>query len=170
MLFRSKGLVTGLDGKPGRLDASNGATSCPNNPGTRSNATVSGVAVNNDILSCYLRGGATLATLAQDSGVTESMLDPSVVNSPRFVWMPIVVATDRAQKEFQPILDFVPAFITDETQSTAATSTNGLEVNGNSIKVLRLFAFNKAALPPNEQAPETGYDTTIDSPVIHLIG
>jgi hypothetical protein len=165
-----KGLVTGLNGKDGRLNASNGATSCPRAPGTRSNGSVDGVTVNNDVLSCFLRNGATLANLAQDSGVSESMLDPAVINSPRFVWLPIVVATDRAQKEFQPILDYVPAFITDETQTTAATSANGLETAGNSIKVLRLFAFNKDALPPNEQAPETDYDTSIANPVIHLIG
>ncbi len=101
--------------------------------------------MNNDRLSCFLRNGATLARLAMDTGVTQTMLDPRVVDSPRFVWLPVVEATDRAQKNFQPIRDFVPAFITDETTTSEATvnAVNGLEINGNSVKVLHVFVFNK---------------------------
>ena len=82
----------------------------------------------------------------------------------------MVLATDRAQKGYQPLIDYVPAFITDETQTTAATANNGLEVVGNSIKVIRLFAFNKAALPINEQSPDGAYNTVLARPIVRLVG
>ncbi|VXB77845.1 hypothetical protein [Nocardioides sp. AX2bis] len=163
------GLVTGTGGHPGRLDVVNGPTTCAG----RSDRVVGGRAVNNDLLSCFLRGGASLATISQDSGVTTDMLDARVLDSPRFVWLPLVVATDRAQKDFQPILDFVPAFITSETTTVNGASTpaeNGVEVNGNSVKVIRLFAFNKDALPVAERSPTTSYRPELGRPLVRLVG
>ena len=81
-----------------------------------------------------------------------------MIKSPRFVWLPVVYATDRAQKNFQPIRYFVPGFITDETQTTAATADNGLEINGNSISVLHVYTFNRDALAPIEQSDTVDYD------------
>ena len=97
------------------------------------------------------------------------MLDPAVVDSPRFVWLPVVYATDRAQKDFQPILEFVPAFITDETQTTAATADNGVEISGNSVKALTLFCFNKEALPLNAQSPTVTYGSTRLRSIVRLV-
>lgn len=164
------GLITGADdGTPGRLDAAvNGATSPLCNP-ARADVPIGGVMVNNDVLSCFLRNGATLAQIASESGVDQSMLDPRVVDSPRFVWLPMVVATDRAQKDFQPILDFVAGFITDETQTTAATGQNGLDINGNSVKVMRVFTFNKDALPVEMRSPTIEYTPSGQS-IVRLVG
>ena len=164
------GLVSGPSASvPGRLAASRGNTYCPADP-SRSNTTIGGVSINNDVLSCFLRNGATLAQLTQPTGVTPAMLDPAIVDSPRFVWIPVVYANDRAQKDFQPILDFVPAFITDETQTSSATSANGLEINGSSVKTLTTFVFNKAALPIDEQSHTVGYDATMQQSVVRLTG
>jgi hypothetical protein len=161
------GMVQGVAGGiPGRLDVSNGSTQCP----SRSNITVAGKLINNDVLSCYLRNGATLADISQQGTLNSNMLDPSVVNSPRFVWLPVVYATDRAQKNFQPIRMFVPGFITDETQTTAATDTNGLEINGNSISVLHIFTFNRSALPPIENSDTINYTPDIGGAVVRLVG
>ena len=91
-----------------------------------------------------------------------------MVDSPRFVWLPVVYATDRAQKNYQPILEFVPAFVTDETQATAATSDNGLEISGNSVKVFHVFCFNKDALPLNARTPTTTYGPALRS-VVRLV-
>jgi hypothetical protein len=159
------GLIGGVDGRPGRLDVVNGPTACD-----RPSLTIGGREINNDVLRCFLRNGATLDKIAQESGVTPSMLDASVLRSPRLVWLPVVVATDRAQKGFQPIVDFVPAFITDETQSAQATAANGLQINGNSIKSIRLFVFNKDALPIDEGSPDSDYSETLDRPIVRLIG
>lgn len=164
-----EGLIAGVTGSPGRLDVANGPTTCPG----RADRSVGGKTVNDDVLSCFLRGGASLATISQETGVTTDMLDPAVMESPRFVWLPVVVATDRAQKSYQPILDFVPAFITGETLAVSGSSTpadNGVEVNGNSVKVIRLFAFNKDALAVAEQSPTTGYQPGLGRPLVRLVG
>ncbi|WP_309650309.1 pilus assembly protein [Nocardioides sp.] len=161
------GFVQGVDSVRGRLDASlTGArTTCSG----RTDVSVGGVSINNDVLSCFLRNGATLDKLAQTTGVDATMLDPRVVDSPRFVWLPVVYATDRAQKDFQPIYDFVPGFVTDETQSTAASPANGLAVNGNSVKSLTVFTFNKAALPIDEQAATTVFDQRVQQSIVRLV-
>ncbi len=164
------GLVDAVDGVPGRLNVAGGADRNTNPACGRSNMAIGSRTINNDVLSCFLRNGATLADIAKDTGVTSDMLDVSVTKSPRFVYLPVVMATDRAQHGYQPIVDYVPAFITDETQTTAATSQNGLDINGNSIKVIRAFAFNKAALPVREQSPVNPYSTTLDRPIVRLVG
>lgn len=163
------GLVSGLLGEKGRLDVSRGATSCPADP-SRTNTSIGSTTVNNDVLSCFLTNGATLTDITQTSGVDSSMIDPSIVDSPRFVWLPVVYANDRAQKNYQPILEFAPAFITDETQTTPATAENGLEINGNSVKVLHTFTFNKAALPIDEQSPTIDYEPVVGGSIVRLIG
>ena len=161
------GLVTGLgDGTPGRLEVVHGHTTCDE----RSDVSMSGHLVNNDVLSCFLRNGATLASITATTGVTTSMLDPAVMDSPRFVWLPVVYAYDRAQKSFQPIRTFVPGFITDETQTTEATSSNGLDLDGNSVKVLHVFTFNRDALPPLEDSRTTDYNASMGGAIVRLVG
>lgn len=159
------GLVTGVNSVKGRLDAQNGNTKA----GCGSNATINGVTVNNDKLSCFLRNGATLAQLASPAGVTSDMLDPAAVKSPRFVWIPVFHSLTRQGHEFQPILKFVPAFITDETQTTAATSDNGVIWSGNSVSSIQVFTFNPAALPIDERDPSIPYDPNLTR-VVRLIG
>jgi Flp pilus assembly protein TadG len=161
------GLVTGLgDGTPGRLEVVHGHTTCHD----RSDESIAGHLINDDVLSCFLRNGATLASITAPSGVTTSMLDPAVMDSPRFVWLPVVYAYDRAQKSFQPIRTFVPGFITDETQTTEATSSNGLELDGNSVKVLHVFTFNRDALPPLEDSRTTDYNASMGGAIVRLVG
>lgn len=161
------GLIYGISGvAPGRLDVANGHTTCPG----RNDVSVGGQTINNDVLSCFLRNGATLEDISQPSGVNSTMLDPSILDSPRFVWLPVVFATDRAQKNFQPIRHFVPGFITDETQTTLATALNGLEINGNSVSVLNIFTFNRDALPTTEISDTTDYDPDIGGGIVRLVG
>lgn len=165
------GLIEGVPGSRGRLDAavSGRSTSALCQADGRSNSTVGDRSINNDVLSCYLRNGASLNSIAQLNGVDPTILDPSVVDSPRFVWIPVVVATDRAQKDYQPIYDFAPAFITDETQTSAATPSNGLDINGNSVKTLQIFVFNKAALPFDERSPTVDFDEGLNAPAVRLV-
>lgn len=160
------GLVQGISGvATGRLDVANGHTACPN----RTDMYQSGKLVNNDVLSCFLRDGATLADIAQADGVHTGMLDRSVMDSPRFVWLPVVYATDRAQKNFQPIRYFVPGFITDETQTTAATAANGLDIVGNSVVTLHVYTFNREALPPIEDSDTVDYNPEIGGGIVRLV-
>jgi hypothetical protein len=159
------GLITGVGSYPGRLEVAAGQANC-----TGATRDVNGRTINDDKLSCFLRNGATLATIAQESGVDDSMLDPSILESPRFVWLPMVYATDRAQKGYQPIIDYVAAFITDETPTQAASGDNGIEISGNSISTIQLYAFHKAALPVGEQSPDVDYNTTLGRPIVRLVG
>lgn len=164
------GLVAGVDGLPGRLAAANGTTTCPG----RSNVVVGSAVINNDSLACFLRTGVTLADIAADDGVNTSMIDPRIMKSPRFVYLPVVYASDRAQKNHQPIRSFVPGFITEETVTrsvSAVTSTvNGLDINGSSVKVLHVFTFNQGALEPPEASDTVTYDPNSDASVVRLIG
>ncbi len=164
-----------IDGKnlpvaTGRLDVARGATKSGCNGG---NTAIGGVTINNDLLSCYLRDGYDLADLTASSGVTHDMLDASIVDSPRFVWLPVVYALDRSRKDFQPILKFVPGMITDETAgdngTSNATSDNGIQVNGNSVKKLNVFTFNPKALPDSAQSPVMEYDPAFGRETVRLI-
>jgi hypothetical protein len=159
------GLVTGYDSVPGRLAAVRGATTCPGRPAL----IVESISLNNDTLACFLRPGVTLDDLAQPDGVGQDLLDPAVVRSPRFVWLPVVYATDRAQKRFQPIRDFVPAFVTSETQLDGPSTTNGFAVRGHSITSLQLFVFNAEALPLDPRAPSVDHDS-LGPPAVRLVG
>jgi hypothetical protein len=163
------GLIAGVDGIPGRLNAAQGHTTCAG----RSDTSIGGTLINNDVLSCFLKGGHTLGDLASDTA-TEAMLDPAVVDSPRFVWLPVVYNTDRAQHGYQPILTFVPGFITDETQtstaaSSNASSSNGLEIDGNSVAVLHVFTFNREALPLDKRSATTDYDPVVGGADVRLV-
>lgn len=164
------GLVAGVDGLPGRLAAANGTTTCSG----RSNVTVGSAVINNDSLACFLRPGVTLADIAADDGVNPTMIDPRIMKSPRFVYLPVVYASDRAQKNHQPIRSFVPGFITEETTtksvSAVTSAVNGLDINGNSVKVLHVFTFNQGALEPPESSDTVTYDPNSDASIVRLVG
>jgi hypothetical protein len=136
--------------------------------------SASGNLINNDTLACFLRNGATKSQIASDTGVNTNMLDPAIKRSPRFVYLPVVYANDRAQKGFQPIQQFVPGFITQETQSSGPVDgsgkINGLEINGNSVKVLYVFTFNREALSPDEVSDTTEYDPSVGGAIVRLVG
>ncbi len=160
------------NGKPGRLAAVNGSTKSGCG---RSDTTVGGVSINNDVLSCYLTGTNTLAAITNtnDAQVSTSMLDPEIVDSPRFIWIPQVRAVDRSHHDYQPIIRFVPAFITDETATSPAGPSNGVVCNGNgncnSIAKLVVFTFNPKALQEKDRSPVVDYDETIGRPIPLLI-
>lgn len=172
-----EGFVAGLsDGTRGRLDADVPGRETSPLCSSRSNMTVGSHSINNDVLSCFLRNGAHVDDLSQPTSASNTVdmqrarLDPRVMDSPRFVWLPVVYANDRAEKDFQPILDFVAGFITDETQSTAATSANGLTISGQKLTELRIYIFNKDALPPESTQDTTEYTDAIGQPVVRLVG
>ncbi|NHC22712.1 hypothetical protein G6553_05920 [Nocardioides sp. IC4_145] len=166
------GFITGVAGHPGRIAATRGTTTCPG----RSNVSYGGATVNNDVLSCFLRTGYSLEHISRPSGVTPTMLDPAVIHSPRFVWVPVVGASDRVQKGFQPIREFAPAFITDEgptstRTTTDATAANGIVLNGGGKQVqgVQVYVFNKDALPIEESAPTVAYDPVVGMKVARLV-
>jgi hypothetical protein len=86
------------------------------------------------------------------------------------VYLPVVLATDRAQKGYQPMVGYVAGFITDEDVASAATSANGLTLNGNSVKTIRIFVFNRAALADDITEENEDYDKNLGDGVVRLVG
>lgn len=169
------GLITGTGSSPGRLAAVNGATS--SSCGGRTNTAVSGVTINNDVLSCFLRDGYSLDDIAQPTGVTQEMLDPAVVDSPRFVWIPILNTPDRDidNNTFYAIKRFVPGFITYQhrgaTRSVPGddpTGDNGVAVSGGKVESVQVFTFNPDALPVSDRAFTMPFDPLSGS-IVRLV-
>jgi len=164
------GLIGGVSGKPGRLDVANGHTKTGCGSPARSDLTINGKTINNDELSCFLKPGFKLEDIAS-STADPSMLDQSISKSPRLVYLPVVLANDRAQKGYQPIVSYVAGFITDQDYGpTEATSANGLSINGNSVKTIRVFVFNPNTVIGNPNSPDEPYDPTLGTPTVRLIG
>lgn len=169
-------LIGGDGSVPGRLSVSNGATQCG-----RPDIVMGGKTLNNDDITCFLRDSATKSQIIQPTGVDQSMLDPAIVDSPRFVWIPVVYANDRASHDFQPILKFVPGLITSETTTQTAEEfdsvngfRNGLECNGaggqcNSLSRIRIFTFNPETLPDSARNPVVEYDPVIGRETVRLV-
>jgi hypothetical protein len=144
------GLVTGGNAAQisfdGRLTKK--STICPG----RSDVTVLGEQINNDVLSCFLKPGYTLTDL--ENG-TPNILQDNVLQSPRFFYVPVLNASVQPQNGFYPIVEFRGVFITDETAAssasgTDATAANGISTKSAKIQSLTVFAFPLAGLPASE--------------------
>ena len=152
---------------------------CPNNypNGTSHTATVRGVTVNNDVLTCFLNDNTT--TISDISSSTYSgpaVLDQSIWNSPRFVSVPVLnFPGNGSSKKFQ-ILGFRPGFITDQppaaTRSTGAPimanncsavannftgECNGLSWSNGQLRAVNVVFINQAALPDPPLDPSGKY-------------
>lgn len=144
------GLITGgtAGGVPfdGRLTKK--STICPG----RSDVSVLGEQINNDVLSCFLKPGYTLMDL--ENG-TPNILKDDVLQSPRFFYVPVLNASVEPPNGFYPIVEFRGVFITDETATssssgTDATANNGISTTPTKIQSLTVFAFPLAGLPASE--------------------
>lgn len=153
-----QGLTDGLLGG-GRIPTGEGRLEKPTDARCqRNDYTLRGRSYNNDVLSCYLKPGYTLADIAKDTGVPFDALDESIYDSPRFFWVAVVHQGDRLLKKYLAIKTFAPVFLTDESVAGPATAANGLSVNGGGkIQSMQLFGFNAHALPVPPGAPTTDY-------------
>jgi hypothetical protein len=144
----TSGLISGVDGYPGRLAA---ATTCPGRPAL----VMKGVSLNNDVLSCFLPPGTPVGAIATaGSPAPTGVLSPDIFDSPRFFWVPIVAREERDGKKFLAIKGFAPVFQTDESlaatkSASDASATNGITMNGGGTQVssVQVIAFDPAALP-----------------------
>jgi Flp pilus assembly protein TadG len=111
--------------------------------------------INNDTLSCFLTNGKTLAdvespsySLADGPAFTADLL-----SSPRFAYVPVLkVRPDNGTKTYS-IIDFRPAFITDEAPGSPATTDNGVTIEQNDVKTLKVFFFSINSLPHDGDVP-----------------
>jgi hypothetical protein len=137
---------------------------------------------NDDRLSCFLLPGKTLDMVdTASTSVTVAFTD-AIYDSPRFAWVPILKSQPlggtpspcNATNECYSIVDFRPAFITDETEASTDTSSdatleNGLDFQGgDNLKAISVFFFNWRALPRGEDAPVIDY-LGVGDPIVHMI-
>lgn len=142
--------------------------------------------INNDTLSCFFTDAAALAgtTVGDVDNANYTLSQPafssSIWLSPRFVWIPVIACPCTGNSTNYEIIDFRPAFITDQvnsaTKSTALTSCtntvcNGLTLggNGHSIAPLKVVLLNIASLPPPPSGGPVSPYNGIGPPIVRLV-
>jgi hypothetical protein len=175
----TEGLVTGSSYGVGVLRTLNTRTGCDPTGGS-SNRTLSitgNPSINDDVLTCYFANGTTsIADIARASYNGGPVLDPAILSSPRFFYVPVLaIQPTTGGSNHYSIIDFRPAFITDETASATSikgahtgTPDNGLTVEGNDIKQIKVVFFNISALPSEGDIPIIDY-LGVGTRVIRLI-
>ncbi|MBO0844559.1 MAG: Tad domain-containing protein [Nocardioides sp.] len=162
----TQGLITGAVGSPGLLTTKNTPSGCdPNGGSSDRSVTVNGPGggtfnIDNSVLTCYFTDTTTsIADIATASYNKGPVLDKSIVDDPRFVWVPVVaVKPDCGACANYSIIDVRPAFITDQQPFSGATkgsnpaqngvtSDNGVTISNNGITSLKVVFFNSDALP-----------------------
>lgn len=165
------GLIGGVGTYPGRL-AATASTTC----GSTRSVTVNGanastskvVSINNDYLSCFFTdSSATVGPIAQKSYSGPPVLSCAVFDSPRFFYQPVLQVRPSGGSSHYSIVDFRPAFITEQDPAgTKAVplvlANNGITITNNSLTQLDVLFFNPKALPddcPNAFGPSLGGTT-----------
>jgi hypothetical protein len=162
----TQGLITGVSGQPGLLTTANTKPNCdPNGASANRIVNVNGpgggtFSIGNTVLTCYFTNTTTsIADIATASYNKGAALDKSIVEDPRFVWVPVVaVKPDCGTCANYSIIDIRPGFITDQQaistsvkNSTKAqngvTDDNGVTVANNGITSLKVVFFNIDAMP-----------------------
>jgi Flp pilus assembly protein TadG len=143
----TSGLIQGGAGFVGRLTRS-GSRSCTPPSGLSNPTNFMNAEINNDTIDCFLTGTHTVSDLI-DPDLSTAVLDPSIVDSPRFFLVPVIDSNVNPKNGFYPIVTFRGVFITNQTKDLAPTGTNGLTSNNNGTKLtsIQVLAFNLAAVP-----------------------
>ncbi|RYP85679.1 pilus assembly protein [Nocardioides guangzhouensis] len=173
-LAATAGMITGVGSTPGRLTTESTTPGCGPG-GSSSNATAriqnTNYSINNDVLSCFLTDGASLATVADKNYSGDAVLDESIYDSPRFFFVPVLhVQPANGGSNKYSIIDFRPAFLTDEDVASSSvkgsnTATapvgnspgNGIVIEQNQIKTMKVIFFNSNALPSRTGGALTTY-------------
>jgi len=175
-LAATSGMITGegISPTPGRLTTKPTATGCGPG-GSSSNATAriqtTNYSINNDVLTCFLTGGASLATITSPTYAGDVVLDESIYDSPRFFFVPVLhVQPANGGSDKYSIVDFRPAFLTDEevaassvkgsntaTPASGNSPGNGITIEQNQIKQMKVVFFNAKALPGRTGGSVTAY-------------
>lgn len=130
--------------------------------------------INDDILSCFLKPGKTLAEVTSDSYAGGAAFIPELYDSPRFAYVPVfAVRPDSGGSATYSIVDFRPAFITDQDPTCSApfycaTANNGLTIGENGVTHMKVVFFHMDALPHDDDSPTIDY-LGVGDPVVHLI-
>ena len=148
------GYLTGVGSYKGRLDRNTSSKCTAEGRSTRGSLTGFGAGVNDDVLTCFFTNTTTsIATIASPSYAGPAVLDSSIYDSPRFVWVPLF-GFDPGGTKLMHITGFRPGFITDQptgaTRANMLTTTeteNGLVMKNGSLRAIRVIFFDEDALP-----------------------
>lgn len=162
----TQGLITGANGYPGLLTTKGTAPGCaPDGSSNSRSVTINGpgggtFSLDNSVLTCYFTNTTTsIADIATASYNGGAVLDKSIIDDPRFVWVPVVaVRPDCGSCANYSIIDVRPAFITDQQPVSGAvknsnpaqngvTPDNGVSIANNGITSLKVVFFNSDAMP-----------------------
>ena len=123
--------------------------------------------VNDDLLTCFLKAGVTIGTISQDTYAGPAVLSEDIYRSPRFFLQPVLGRKPTCGGcEKYSIIDFRPAFLTDQPTSAvggsmtmgSGTDHNGLSVSGGKVSKVKVVFFDYDALPPPpDDAPTSDY-------------
>lgn len=168
-------IIGTADGSPPRLAAdtsSVGPHRCSplGDTNRRQFAAIDGdLGINDDVLSCFLKddvsvGDVTGPTIANSHKFS---IDKAIFKSPRFFWIPVLIADPSGGAGSHGIVDFRAVFITEqdddaENDAPQATANNGIEMssNGRQIEKIRVRTINPLALP--EFSVDLGPDNTVE--------
>ncbi|MBD8869162.1 TadE/TadG family type IV pilus assembly protein [Nocardioides donggukensis] len=162
----TSGMITGSGiPAPGRLTTKPTTPGC--NGGTNRTVNASGsYSINNDVLTCFITDGTTsLADFARPNYTGDAVLDPSIYDSPRFFYVPVLhIEPANGGSLKYSIIDFRPAFLTDEAVaassirgSSSASADNGVTMASNKVESLKVVFFNSRALPTRTSGQVTDY-------------
>ena len=124
------GLVTGADGHPGSLTTANTDRETATPTAVRNERTVNIPSnptfhLNDDTLSCFLLDNTMSLQELVDPDYAESdppLLDRRIFDSPRFFYVPVfAIQPEFGGSNRYSIIDFRPAFITDELVAPSTT-------------------------------------------------
>lgn len=130
--------------------------------------------INDDTLGCFLKSGKTLAQVTADDYAGGSAFIPELFESPRFAYVPVFeVRPNSGGSQTYSIIDFRPAFITDQdptcsAPSYCATADNGLTIGPSGVTHMKVIFFHIDSLPRDDNSPTIDY-LGVGDPVVHLI-
>lgn len=167
------GLIEGGTGPDyaGRLDAPASAA-CPRS--LRTVVTHGTWTINDDLLSCYIRGNLTVSQVL--SVGAHDVLSPTIVDSPRFLLVPVIHAEYPPANGSYPIVGFRGAMISAERADSRRMAPkpepdNGVIISNKSVGAMTVTYFDLDAMPDVLSSTGTVIDYIGTGPrVVRLIG
>lgn len=174
----TRGLVTGVGTTtPGMLTTAPTRTGCDPTGGSldrTARLNNRDYSFNNEVLSCYLTDSTTtLGFISTASYNGPPVLDKAIFSSPRFIYIPVLGAEGGGASTGYSIIDFRPAFITDESLATTkgthtATAENGVRIERNDVTQITVVMFNLNALPNDSDVPLIDF-LGVGEPITRLV-
>lgn len=155
-------------GSPARLGGVDTAPGCDPDEGSNERTVhTSGnpntFKINDDVLSCFIEAPYTVGDVTKASGAPANVISEDIFDSPRFFWIPVLVADPAGGANSYAIVDMRPVFITAQDDAATKDSPlpalnpeNGIEMSANGIEKIRIRAINWKSLPEFTGDPAEG--------------